>query len=207
MRNKDLIAPIRTRGAIPVRSAEVGENVISTPVRTRGAIRTRGVAAVPHPALRLQRSLELVDLVQELREQVGDFPLTAFIHGWGSQPAEAFFTVLSPLLRKGDALWFIPTPETQIPTASSEAEGAVTLSLSRDADRRTYRNLVGDIVFFPPLDATEAEQVAEWGQRARAIIINGQGPQCDALLQAGCDAMLMTYRWTGEKTLEEYIFS
>lgn len=207
MRNKDLIAPIRTRGAIRLRGSEAGENVVPGPVRTRGEIHTRGAAAVPVPTLKAERWLTLKDLVRDLREQVGDMPLTTLVHGWGSQPTKAFLAVLSPLLRREDALWLIPTKEAQISPVPPEIERAVMSDLSRDTDQRTYRNLIGDILFFPALEVAETTQVAEWQQRARAVIIDGRGPQSDAVLWAGCEARLMTYRWSGETALEEYAMS
>lgn len=208
MRNrggKDLIAPVRTRGSIRTRSGDVADKVRSTPVRTRGAIRTRGAVTTPSPTLKVERSLTLEVLVQEVREQVGGWPLTILVHGWGSQPAEEFLAVLSPLLRREDALWLIPAKEAQDPTPP-EVEG-VLLDLDQDTDQRTYRNLVGDIVFFPALEEAKAEQVAEWQQRARAAIIDSRGPQVDAVLRAGCETMLMTYRWSGAAALEEYAIS
>jgi hypothetical protein len=204
MRNKDLIAPIRTRGAIRVRGSEAEENVISTHVRTRGVIRTRGTVRAAAPILKIQRRLTVDVLVRELREEVGDLPFTTLIHGCESQPSEEFLAQLSPLLRKEDALWLIPTGAKSIPTELFEVERAVVLDLSRDTDQRIYRNLIGDIVFLPALDAAEATQVAEWRQRARAVIINGQG---NAVLQASCEAMLITHRWSGGADLEEYAIS
>jgi hypothetical protein len=208
MRNKDLIKPVRTRGAIRSRGGEL-EGAIPSPVRTRGAIRTRGAATAlkdvflgPSPILKVERSLALDALIGELREQVGDLPLTMLVHGWGSEPAKEFVTILSPHLREEDALWLIPTKETQASIAPPEPRGVI-LDLSRDTDQRIYRNLVGDIVFFPALETAEATQVAEWQQRARAVVIDGQGPQGDAVLQAGCKVRLMTYRWLREAVLEE----
>jgi len=201
MRNKDLIAPIRTRGAIRTRGGEL-EGAIPSPVRTRGAIRTQGAVTAPSPILKVERSLTLNALIEELREQIGDLPLTVLVHGWGSESAKEFVTTLSPWLQEEDALWLIPAKETQASIAPPELRG-VTLDLSRDTDQRIYRNLVGDIVFFPALEAPEVTQVAEWQQRARAVVIDGQGPQGDAVLQAGCKVRLMTYRWLREAVLEE----
>jgi hypothetical protein len=208
-RNEDLIEPIRTRGSIRVRggASGEGENVIPRPIRTCGTVRTRGTAAVPAQTLKVERSLTLDNLVRYVRQEVGDLPLTVFVHGWGSQPAWAFLSMLCPLLRKEDALWLIPTKEIPIPPPPSEVEGAVILDVSRETDQRTYRNLVCAIVFFSALEAAEAGQVAEWQQRARAVIADGQGPQGNAVLGAGCEAGLMTYRWSGKMGFEEYTLS
>lgn len=207
LRHDDLIAPIRTRGPIRVRGGEAGEDTVPRPVRTRGALRTRGTPAVPMPRLKVERALTLEEVITELRQQVGDLPLTTLVHGWGSQAAATFVALLSPLFRKEDALWLIPLHETQSPPAPREIEGAVRLDLRRDTDQRTYRNLIDDLIFFPALEVAEAAQVGAWQQRTSAVVIDGRGPQSDAVLWAGCEAMLMTYRWSGETMLEEYIRS
>lgn len=205
LRNDDLIAPIRTRGAIRVRESEAGEDRMPRPIRTRGALRTRGVTAGPVPRLQVERVLTLEEIITELRHQVGDLPLTALAHGWGSKATIAFVALLSLLFGKEDALWLIPIQEPQ--SALPEIAGAVRLDLSRETAQRTYRNLIGDLIFFPALEVTETARVREWQQRARAVVIDSRGPQSDTLLRAGCEAMLITYRWSGETTLEEYTLS
>lgn len=202
MGNKDLIRPVRTRGPIRTRGGEL-EGTPPSPVRTRGAIRTRGAVTAPTPTLKVERSLTLEALVKELRKEVGDLPLTVLVHGWGSKSADEFIAVLSPCLReeKEDALWLIPAEkETALPSPPK----GVVLDLAEDVDRRIYDNLVGEVVFLPALGEDEAAQVAEWQQRARAVLVDGRGPQGDEVLRAGCEAGLMTYRWSGETALEEY---
>jgi hypothetical protein len=100
-------------------------------------------------------------------------------------------------------LWLLPTSDMQRPLASPALAGAVVLDLTRHTDQRTYHNLVGDLIFFPALEAAEATQTTAWQQRARALIVDSRGPQGEAVLQAGCAAGLVTYRWSGEATLEE----
>lgn len=207
LRNNDLIAPIRTRGAMRVRESEAGEDRVPRPVRTRGALRTRGVTAGPVPRLQVERVLTLKEVMTELRQQVGDLPLTTLVHGWGNKAPMAFVALLSPLFGREDALWLLPMQEPQSSPVLPEIAGAVRLDLSRDTAQRTYRNLIGDLIFFPALEVTEAARVREWQQRARAVVIDGRGPRGDTLLRAGCDAMLITYRWSGETTLEEYTLS
>lgn len=199
MRNKDLIRPVRTRGAIRTRGSEL-EGATPSSVRTRGALRTRGT--IPSPALKAERTLTLDNLVEELREQVGGFPLVVLVHGWASQPAQEFIAVLSPRLQERDVLWLVPAQTTSQGPVSLETKG-IALDFTHDVDRRTYNNLVGDIVFFPALEAGEVGQATKWEQRARAVIINNRGPQSDAVLQASCEMKLMTYRWSGGTTLEE----
>jgi hypothetical protein len=135
---------------------------------------------------------------------VGDFPLTILVHGWGGQSAKAFLAAISLALWRNDALWLIPVKETQLSIEPAEVEGAVVLDLSRETDQRTYRNLIGDVVFFPALEESEGVQISEWSRRARAFIIDGSKSQVDAVLRAACEAMLMTYRWSEETALEEY---
>lgn len=199
MRNKDLIRPVRTRGAIRTRGSEL-EGATPSSVRTQGAIRTRG--AIPSPTLKVERSLTLDALVEELREQVGGLPLVVLVHGWGSRPAQEFIAVLSPRLQERDALWIVPAQTTTSEPMSRETQGII-LDFTHDVDQRTYNNLVGDIVFFPALEAGEVEQATKWKQRARVVIVNSRGPQSDAVLQASCEMRLMTYRWSGGTTLEE----
>ena len=196
----DLITPIRTRGAIRLPEEAPAEDAPPRIVRTRGAIRTRGagVAAVT------RRPLTLDAVLLELREQVGYLPLTTLVHGWGSPAAEAFVSLLGPLLRREDAIWMLSSQEAQGTTAPVEAaEGTVLLDLGRDTDQRIYKNLVGDILFFPVLHKAEATQVATWQQRARVLIVDGRGRQRAAVLQAGQAVSLMTYRWLGELVLHQ----
>lgn len=201
MRNKDLIRPVRTRGAIRTRGSEL-EGTTPSSVRTRGAIQTRGT--IPSPTLKVEHALTLDALVKELREQVGDLPLVVLVHGGTSKPAQEFIAVLLPRLQEKDALWVVPAQTTTQGPMSLETKG-IALDFTHDVDQRTYNNLVGDIVFFSALEASEVERAIEWKQRARAVIVHGQGPQSDAILRAGCEAGLMTYRWSGGNTLEEMI--
>lgn len=202
-RHDDIIEPVRIRGAIRVRGDEVGETVGPRLVRTRGAIRTRGAGAASVPRRTGQGTLTLEDLVQELRGQVEGLPLTALLHGWGSQPVQAFLALLLSWLRREDAVWLIPTPGAELPPVPPAVEGAVVLDLGRDTDQRAYRNLVGDLVLFPALEATQVTHITAWRRRARAVIVDGRGPHSDTMLRAACEAELMTYRWSGEAALEE----
>ena len=138
-RYNDIIEPVRTRGAIRVRSDEMGESADPRPVRTRGAIRTRGAVAAPMPRHTAARTLTLDDLVRELRGEVADLPLTVLLHGWGSQPVQDILALLWSWLRREDALWLISATGTQRPPAPPEVEEAIMLDLERDTDQRTYR--------------------------------------------------------------------
>lgn len=142
-------------------------------------------------------------MLLELREQVGHLPLTILVHGWGSPAVGAFFSLLGPLLRRDDAVWMLPGQDAQGTITPSAAEEDVLLDLQSDTDQRIYNNLVGDVLFFPGLHQAEASQVATWQQRARVLIVDGQGRQRTAVLRAGQAASLMTYRWSGELTLHQ----
>jgi hypothetical protein len=96
----------------------------------------------------------------------------------------------------------LSSQDTQGTTAPIVAEeGVVLLDLRHDTDQRIYNNLVGDILFFPALHQTEATQVTTWQQRARVLIVDSRGRQRPAVLRAGQEASLMTYRWSGELAL------
>jgi hypothetical protein len=193
MKNDDLVIPIRTRG--PIQRSE------PVPIRTRGAIR--------RPAA----SPQLADLVTNLREQLNYLPLTAFIHGWGSpsrttssaaEPAKVFVEKLLPFLREEDALWLIPGYDYQLLPPEQDLEG-VLLDFSSDTDRRTYDNMMCDIAFFPALETSETEQIAQLERRARAIIVDGRGVISDAVLRAGRMAGLTMWRWSGEMIVDPYV--
>jgi hypothetical protein len=90
---------------------------------------------------------------------VGDLPLTALLHGWGIQPVQAFLGLLLSCVRREDALRLIPTTVAQRVPASAAIERTVVLDLARDTDQRTYRNLVGDIVVSPAVEAAEVTHI------------------------------------------------
>jgi len=195
---QDLMTPIRTRGAIRLPEEAIAEDASPRSIRTRGAMRTRGTAG----ATVTRRASTLDSVLLELREQVGHFPLTVLVHGWGSPAAGAFFSLIGPLLRRDDAVWMLSSQDAQGTTTPIMAEeGVVLLDLRHDTDQRIYNTLVGDVLFFPALHQTEATQVAAWQRRARVLIVDGQGRQRAAVLRAGQAASLMTYRWSGELAL------
>jgi hypothetical protein len=196
MKKKELIAPIRTRGSILSRGGDVVDKTMSTPVRTRGTV------TAPRPVLEQEHPLTLEGLMQSVREQVGGWPLTILVHGWGSPRADTFVTQLSLFSHKDDAMWLIPAEDRE--SLQPLLEEAVLLDMDQDKDQRIYRNLVGDVVFFPASKEDEVKQIEEWQQRARTIVIDGQGTHADMVLRASCDAKLATYRWAGEMTFEKY---
>jgi hypothetical protein len=194
-----LILPIRTRGGLRLRDEATGE-VGRCPARVRGALRIRGaVASADEQTPESVRSFPLAALLQELRKEVGDLPLTVIVHGFGSPPAVAFLEAVAPLLHCQDALWLVPFQGASVTTpAPAGREGAgVLLDLGRDTEQRTYRNLIGDLVFYPGLAPEEAAEVAGWKQRARTLVVDGRAPAARVVLEAGGEALLPSYRWSG----------
>jgi hypothetical protein len=190
---------IRTRGPIRIRREE-----LIGPIRTRGGIRSApdrgGIRVRGGPAVRgAVQTLSLEKLIADLRKGVGHLPLTVVIHGWGTNPAAAFYDALLPWLRREDALWFVPGGGE-----ISEMEEGVLFDLERETDRRTYDNLVGDILFFPALDESEVERVGGWKYRARAVLVDKGGSQKENIIRTGLEIKLMMYGWAGKKVLEEY---
>ena len=192
-------APIRTRGAFQRR--DDAAEAPTAPLGTRGGVRTRGPKSAPSP----ERSpaLTLPALIEQLRQQVGDLPLTVLLHGWGEASAAEFWSSLSPLLRRQDAVWLIQAEAPAAAATSAVSEGVVILDLSQAADQRTYRNLISDLVFFPTSAATELTQVPAWQRRANVVVADSRGAHCAEVLERGGQARLVTYRWAGGIELEE----
>ena len=166
---------IRTRGPLHTRGSQ-------TVTRTRGGVRTRG-AAQPE-------AQPLLQLVTAVREQAHGSPSAVVIHRWEDASAQMFFRCLSPLLEGDDAIWLVPAnaaQRTELPAAWPEA---VVLDFSRDADQRTYANLVADIVFFP---AGEIEEVDQWYGRAEAVVISAAEP---ALIEHARQNDQEVYLWS-----------
>jgi hypothetical protein len=202
-KDDDVIPSIWRHNNSVVRGYGLGENFARGTVRTRGDILTRD-ALVPDSAFAAKRSIYLDTLIELLRKQVGELPLTLLLHDWGSKPATYFLSLLSTFLRKVDAVWLVISEEMLIQTLPPKMAGAALLKLSQDTDARIYENLVYDIVFFPALDQVEVEQVARLKKRSRAIIIDYNSPLNSAVARASFEAMLMTYLWFGQGNLIEY---
>lgn len=183
MKNKELITPIRTRGPIRALWGKVAEESPRSPARTRGGRSDRRVETRHGSQSKNGGQLSLIELVKELRDETGDLPCSAFVHGWGSSPSIEFLTGLLPLLRREDSLWLIPGGEAAKPSAPPKVEDAVVMNLKRAEDQKIYFNLIGDLVFFPAIEPGEVEQAKEWQERARVIITDSRGQQ-DGLIEA-----------------------
>ncbi len=150
--------------------------------------------------------LALESVVTGLRDKVGGLPISILVHGWGMPPAEHFLNALTPFLNEEDAVWLIPAKETQAGTRPPEIRGAVKLDLNRGTDQRTYKNLVGDIVFFAASeDKSVVAQVQEFRQRARAVVVDSQGPRAGDALRAAWDVKLKTYLWSRDAGNKEHV--
>jgi hypothetical protein len=202
MKDDDLIAPIRTRGAIRFRGGQAEEKAAPAPVRTRGAIRVRGGAApaLPSPT---QRLLDLETLLRESSEEVGNLPLTILIVGWSSRSARAFLNALVSVVHPRDAIWLVAREGEAGQPPPAELESAVMLDLRRPIDRRTFENLVGDIVFLPALDAAEGDLLRGSQRRGCCVIASQEGPYREARVREARDARLRTCVWSGGQTLTE----
>ena len=150
-----------------------------------------------------RRSWTVEEFVAHLRKEAEGIPqLTVVFHGCGSDTLKGFYSRLLPCLNHDDAIWFIPAQATR-QTVPPEFRNAVILDLSRDTDRRVYRNLIGDLVFFNASDEAEIAEIESWKGRARAIVVDSSGARADAALFVSCRSLSMTYAWS-EATLDEY---
>ena len=201
-------APRRSTSTSLVTGATLG-GVPHATVRTRGPV----IERVQLPASDQTRApinvLSLAVLFKKIREDVGGFPLTIIVHGWPNSSAEKFRFLLLPLLFKGDALWFVPSNDSRVLRAPPAKEGAVILDLNTEPDARIYKNLVGDIVFFPAVEQAEVLSVAQFQGRARAIVIDYRDTDeqrvstIKALVKAALGTRLNVYLWLGRQLLKE----
>jgi len=135
----------------------------------------------------------LAQLVAELRTTAQGSPSAVVIHGWDEAPAQMFLNHLLALLDEDDAVWLVPAgaaPATEPPPAWP---GAVLLDCSRDADARTYANLVVDMVFCPTGNLTEAHQ---WYGRTEAVIVGTTAGHMTTLLDSSLHNAPALYGWS-----------
>jgi hypothetical protein len=159
-----LAVPVRTRGSLRTSTA-------SGALQTRGAVRTRG--GITPPPLG-----DLPGLIRDLRKAASDIPLTFVIHGWDAAPAMEFRNRLDPCLWPEDAVWLIP----QQKHGGGEMKAGLVLNPDRPSDRRTYDNLVADLVFFSAAEASDAERAAHWAGRTEVTVASSKGAFAGAVL-------------------------
>jgi predicted dehydrogenase len=198
---KEMIIPRRSYGANP-RHMRDSVGLTSGPMRTRGDILLRGEDSAPAPA----PPMLLSDLVEKLREELGQLPLTIMIHNWGSTSAQTFLDVLDPWLQRGDAIWLIPIEEMKITTTLPELEGVVMLKLNRPIDQRIYSNILGDLVFFPAEDEAEATHDTQFMRPTRAILVDQRGASAavSTVTAHALSLKLVTYVWNGAESVAEF---
>lgn len=196
-----LIRPIRALGVLQVYDARESEDRRQKPPPTRGRLdKPREPAEQPLSRQSLGR------LIEQLRAQNNGLSLTLLIHGWRSNAAEIFINQLARNLEQDDVLWLISpetTPSDQRMLNEEKFQGlpwTIALDLDDRLDRRIYRNLIGDLVFFPAFAPGEVDQVAAWKGRARSVVINNRRECREQLQRTAETARLPVYLW-GETEL------
>lgn len=173
--------------------------------RASDLVRTRGVLI---PRSGRSEAENLPNLINLLRREVGDLPLTILIHGWPAGSADGFLQILSPSLEPGDAVWLISTFENvgtgvgfeqPAPSSTLALDGTVSLNLSRKTDRRIYYNLVADLVFFPGLVSAEEKRLSLLRGRSRAIVIDDRGTHSKKILESGRSPRIEICTWRGDE--------
>ena len=124
--------------------------------------------------------------------------------GHASEQRDGQPDVLAPEEPGSAADRLTPIRQNPVPEAPLYPEEAVLLDLTQDMDDRIYRNLIADIVFFPALEDAEVEELANWRERIRALIVDGRSLCSGAVLQAGWESGSRAYRWRGGEYAEEY---
>lgn len=173
-------------------------------LRVRGAIRSREVERPGFIPSGGQQDVRLDELIRDLKKQVDSLPLGMICHGWGSQSTEQFYNLLYPLLSGEDALWLIPDPQTAPVSVPPEVRRVAVLDLNRDIGFHIYQTLAHDLVYFPAEQEKEVGLVSAFESRARAVVVDARGFYAEKVLNAGCEARLMIYSWTGEGILSSY---
>ena len=196
-------APVRTRG--PIRDRGSVRAQLEVGVRTRS-----GTRAARNPAAWVSsRSVEttpptsMPDLLSSLRRDCGDLPLTLVMHGWGGERCREFLELLGSHLQAEDAVWLLPE-EPMDAITRMDLNGAVVLNPDDETDRQIYKNLVGDLAFFPAQRGTESDQVIGWKRRLRAVLVDERGGRCETMCNTAASAGLETYRWKGRDTIEYF---
>jgi hypothetical protein len=198
MKERDLIVPIRTRGAVRGREEKSAAVPSIAPIQTRGAMRTRGpfLGAAPPPASK--GPIDIPTLLDKLREESGIVPLSAVIYGWGGKQAVEFVEKLKPHLWQEDALALLPSKRAH-PSGAPVPGAAVLLNMDRPSHRRMYENanLIADIVFLSEAEDWGTSEIGRWKHSARAVIVKENEPSTSAVLGATRELNLVGYVWNG----------
>lgn len=199
MKNDELIVPIRTRGEIRLREQEGAHDLSSTVILTKGAIRARGVSPEEWPR-RVGQPIAIQEMIENLREQSRELPLSIVVYGWGGKQAEDFLAKLGPYLWPQDPVVLIPLKGIALTALTTAPPGAVLLNMNRPSHRRMYENgnLVGDIVFFGESQDWEASEVQRWRDSAQAVIVKEGASRAESILRVARESNQFVYLWSGE---------
>lgn len=191
MRRTGMMAAIRTRGTLP----EPGGAI-----RTRGAVRMRGA----RPGARAgARSVNLADLVDQVREDLSGLPLTAVIYGWGGDASRQFLNELNRRRIADDVYWLVPDRPGAAPPPL--ASGDVMLDLDVKTHQRTLNNLVADIVFVPGEELAKGGLAVRKNHHARAVVVAADASDMEVLMRRMEEPVPFVYRWRGSETVDEYL--
>jgi hypothetical protein len=135
----------------------------------------------------------LAQLVADIRAKAYGSPSAVVIHGWDDLPAQRLLAHLATLLDSDDAIWLVSTAAAQAPEPPLAWPGAVVLDFTQEVDRRTYANLVVDVVFFPT--ATPGV-VQHWYGRTEAVILATPTEAAAALLEDAQHDFPELYCWS-----------
>jgi hypothetical protein len=61
-------------------------------------------------------------------------------------------------------------------------DGGVILDLTQPEERRTYENLVADVVFFTAMEAFEAGEAVRWARRTEVTVVSSEGEFAGSVL-------------------------
>jgi hypothetical protein len=200
---KDLIVPIRVRGAVRTREEQLAR-AFSGALSRRGNRPEQLLAqsdylifrATPFPRQPLK--IPIPRLIEELRHQSGSVPLSVIVYGWGGREAAEFVSMLRRHLRDEDALVLLPIPSRGIGASAMQApEGSVLMNLNHPSHKRMYENgsLIADVVFMSDADTSEIEK---WKSSVRAVIVSQNAPSAEAVLAAAREMDRVGYLWNGE---------
>lgn len=158
-----LVAPVTRRKTS--RTAAVRDEETRVPVR----IRTRGPMKRIAP---IDDSRSIGDFVDGLRRPE-DLPLVVLVFGDATDPngaAARFASAVDRQLTAADATWIIARNGGSLPFGVVTGTVA-TLDEREPQDRRIWKNLVADILFFAADDASDEESIDSFRKCAPCVIV------------------------------------
>ncbi|MBK6795259.1 MAG: hypothetical protein IPG76_00240 [Acidobacteria bacterium] len=199
-----LIQPTRTLGAVTMIDESEGDDRPLEPVLTRGV---RKLAPESQLTCQQVSTNDLANLLDELRSQVRGLPISLLAHNWKSKAASEFLSkILNRLLRE-DVVWLISPDHTPNDSLKIGAEKILDYSQSieinmenteSETDRRVWRNLIADLVFFPAVSKEEVEYITKFNNRAQIVVIDELGFFYKEIQQEARTLGLIVYCWNEE---------